>query len=97
MLNYGAFSLTEVRRPPVMLSEDFLVRKYAHLVVYYVAGWTVYSLLMAQVIVKNNWVIYQRFSQQHAIGEHEAMSTLGWFILLSKEILDLLCFIHWGT
>ena len=62
----------EGERPPVTLPEDCLVGKYALPVVYYVAGWTIHSLSMAQTIAKDKRAIYQQFAQQHNVGEKEA-------------------------
>ena len=67
-----AFNSMEGERPPVTLPEICRVGKYAHPVVYYVAGWTIYSLSLARTVAKEMRPLYHRFADQHSIGEDAA-------------------------
>ena len=87
-----AFSSMEGERPPVMMPEDCLVGKYARPVVYYVAGWTLHSLSLARTVAKGERQIYERFAEQHNIGEESAKEQNMPISLVLKRNFRLLMF-----
>ena len=59
----------EGERPLVTLPENYGVGKYARPVFYYVASWTLRSLLLAGTVAKEMRPLYHQFTEHHNIGE----------------------------
>jgi len=67
-------SAIDNERPPVSYPEECLVGKYAHPVIYYVAGWTLFSASKAATIAASNREIYFAFARAHKMQKNEAKS-----------------------
>jgi hypothetical protein len=59
-------------KPPIEFPTTCLVGKYAMPVVYYVAGWILYSASKALTIAADKRQLYFRFAASHTINEKEA-------------------------
>ncbi len=62
------------KKPPINLPVDCLVGKYALPVVYYIAGWTLFSMLKASTVAADNRPFLFRFAARHTIDECVAES-----------------------
>jgi hypothetical protein len=60
-------------KPPVEFPVDCLVGKYARPVLYYIAGWTLYSASKALTVSKDKRPTYYRFAAMQCIIESNAM------------------------
>jgi hypothetical protein len=60
------------KKPPVKFTVDCLVGKYARPVLYYIAGWMLYSASKALTVAKDKRPTYYRFEAMHSIMESEA-------------------------
>ena len=56
-------------KPPIHFPVDCLVGKYALPVIYYVAGWTLFSASKASTIAVDNRLLFFRFAARHTIEE----------------------------
>ena len=56
-------------KPPIDFPVDCLVGKYALPVIYYVAGWMLYSALKASTVAVDNRPLFFRFAARHTIDE----------------------------
>ncbi len=59
-------------KPPVEFPVDCLVGKYSRPVLYYVAGWMLYSASKVLTVAKDKRPIYYKFSAMQSIMESEA-------------------------
>jgi len=57
------------KKPPIDFPVDCLVGKYALPVIYYVAGWTLYSASKASMVAVDNRPLFFRFAARHTIDE----------------------------
>lgn len=60
-----------------------MISKYARPVIYYVAGWTLFSLFRALTIAKSKRAIYTRLSELHQLTQQQAEKEL-----LSVELVN---------
>ena len=65
-------SVCKFEKPPVEFPMDCLVGKYSKPVIYYVAGWTLYSASKALTIAKDKRSIYFKFARMQSISDHDA-------------------------
>jgi len=56
-------------KPPIHFPVDCLIGKYALPVIYYVAGWTLFSASKASTVAVDNRPLFFRFSASHTIDE----------------------------
>jgi hypothetical protein len=61
-------------KPPIDFPVDCLVGKYALPVVYYVAGWMLFSMSKASTVAAGNRLLFFRFAARHTIDECVAES-----------------------
>jgi hypothetical protein len=59
-------------KPQVEFLDDCLVGKYARLVIYYVAGWTLYSASKALTVARDKRLLFYKFSESQSIKEDMA-------------------------
>ncbi len=59
-------------RPPIAMPDICLVNKWARPVIYYVAGWTLYSASKALTIAEKKRGVYRIFAQAHSQEKDEA-------------------------
>jgi hypothetical protein len=98
-------AICDNKKPPIEFPVDCLVGMYALPVVYYVAGWTLFSMSKATTIAANNRPIYFTFADPQTIDERAAKrmnlsSSLverrkrrAW-VYCSREYFDFLCHIE---
>ncbi len=55
------------KKPPIDFPVDCLVGKYALPVIYYVAGWTLFSASKASTVAVDNRPLFFRFAARHII------------------------------
>ncbi len=67
-------SVCSQEKPPVKFPVDCLVGKHARPVIYYVAGWTMYSASKALMIERDKRPLFLEFSNTHSIDEDMAQS-----------------------
>jgi hypothetical protein len=60
------------KKPPIEFLVDCLVGRYAMPVVYYVAGWTLYSASKASTLAADNRPVCFKFAASHTIDERAA-------------------------
>lgn len=95
------------QRPPVSIPEGCLVGKFAERVVYYVAGWTIYSASKALTVAEKKRDKYFLFAQAHCLGGKEEAKALGLpcslverrkrraaRVYCSKEYYEFICFVE---
>jgi hypothetical protein len=62
------------KKPPIDFPVDCLVGKYALPVIYYAAGWTLFSILKAAMVAADNRLLFFWFAARHTIDECVAES-----------------------
>ncbi len=62
------------KKPPIEFPMDCLVGRYAMPVVYYIAGWTLYSASKALTLAADNWPVFFTSAASHTIDERAAKS-----------------------
>jgi hypothetical protein len=67
-------AISDNQKPPINFPADHLVRKYALPVVYYVAGWTLYSVSKASSIAADKRPLFFRFAAAQTIDGCAAKS-----------------------
>jgi len=67
-----AYSAMECDKPSISIPDESLVGKYSQNTIYYVAGWTLFSLSRALTIGQADRGIYHRFALEHSLEEQEA-------------------------
>jgi hypothetical protein len=65
-------AICDNKKPPIEFPTTCLVGKYAMPVVYYVAGWMLYSASKASTIAADKRQLYFRFAASHRINKKEA-------------------------
>ncbi len=98
-------SVCNHEKPPVKFPVDCLVGKHARPVIYYVAGWTLYSASQALTIAMDKRPLFFEFSSAHSIDEDMARS-LGLPMSLvdrrkrkssvycSRDYFEFICFVE---
>ncbi len=71
---FQAFSnaICNNEKPPIEFPVDCLVRRYALPVVYYVAGWTLFSMSKASTVAADNRPVCFMFAASQTIDERAA-------------------------
>lgn len=64
--------MSNYEKPLVRFPKECLVGKYAKPVIYYVAGWTLYSTSKALTIAQSKRTIYFEFALAHSVNESSA-------------------------
>ncbi len=68
-------SVCDHDKPPVNFPDDCLVGKHARPVIYYVAGWMLYSASKALTVARDKRLLFFEFSESQSINEDMAKST----------------------
>jgi hypothetical protein len=79
-------------KPPIQFPVDCLVGRYALLVIYYVAGWALYTASKASMIAADKRPLYIRFSALHTIIESVANTMNLLTSLMERKKLRTLVF-----
>jgi hypothetical protein len=66
--------ICDKEKPQIDFLVDCLVEKYALPVIYYVAGWMLFSMLKASTVAADNRPLFFRFAARHTIDECVAKS-----------------------
>ena len=71
-----SYSSTDRDRPDILLPEagESLVGKYSRAVIYYVAGWVLHKMSLAETIAKGERQIYFDFVKNHTMDAESALS-----------------------
>ena len=71
MVIYHEWTHTAIdsKRPLVEIPDSVAVNRYAHPVIYYVAGWTLFSTSRALTVAGKERCKYFLFVQDHSIGK----------------------------
>jgi hypothetical protein len=67
-------SVCDHDKPPVKFPDDCLVGKHARPIIYYVAGWTLYSTSKALTVARVKRLLFFKFSESQSIKEDMAKS-----------------------
>ena len=100
-----SFSAVDSERTPITVPRENLVGKYARVVIYYVAGWTLYSMSRAKTVAREKRKMYFGFVQDNRMERDEANEASLPTSLVerrkrmakmyaSSEYFDFICFIE---
>ena len=67
-----SFSAVDLERTPITVPRENLVGKYARVVIYYVAGWTLYSMSRAKTVAREKRKMYFGFVWDERMERDEA-------------------------